>query len=163
MNITRHRLTLLAWPLLLIILLCGCTAKTAEADESGLPPHLTVHLQLPEHIQSNTPTVFSVAVSKGGEPLKSADKAEFVIWKEGHKESAMIMNAVESSPGVYSITKQISEEGLYVVQSRISSADGQVMPAKRFAIGASAVEQLAVLEEAQKSGVSAPAENGHHH
>jgi len=163
MNIIRHRLSLWAWPLLLIILLCGCTAKTAETDESGLPPHLTVHLQLPEQILSNTPSVFSVAVSKSGEPLKNAVKAEFIIWKEGHKESAMTMNAVESSPGVYSITKQINEEGLYVVQSRISSADEQVMPAKRFAIGAHAIEQLAVLEEAQKSGVSAPAESGHHH
>lgn len=37
MNIKMHRMYTWTWPILLIVLLCGCTAKVAETDENGLP------------------------------------------------------------------------------------------------------------------------------
>jgi len=163
MNVTIRRLYKSALPLLLVLLLCGCSAKAAEVDESGLPPHLTVNLHLPEKVEIGKPNLFSVEVQKSGKPMINADQAQFIIWQEDDQSSAVTIQAEQLSPGVYTVTHPITEEGLYVVQSRIRFANDQVMPAKRFAIGNHAIEQLAILESAQHSGEPAPAESGHHH
>ena len=162
MKINIHRLAVWAWPLLLAALLCGCTAKAAATDESGLPPHLTVNLHLPAKLETGAQSVFTVEVLKGGKPLENADKAEFIIWPEGKKEASVTVKANEASPGVYTVSHTITEEGLYVVQSRISAANEQVMPAKRFAVGADAIERLALLESATETGAAAAAKSKHH-
>lgn len=161
MNIKMHRMYTWAWPILLIVLLCGCTAKVAETDENGLPPHISVDLQLPEEFKIGSSNVFSVQVSKRNVPLEHAEKAEFVIWPEDDKNAAVIIQADEPSPGSYVVSYAIEKEGLYVVQSRVKFADAQVMPTKRFAIGDQAIERLAQLESDQATDVSAPAA-GHH-
>ncbi|OME87969.1 hypothetical protein BK120_01205 [Paenibacillus sp. FSL A5-0031] len=163
MNVTIRRLYKSALPLLLVVLLCSCTAKSAEVDESGLPPHLTVNLLLPENLEIEKPNHFSVEVLKSGKPMINADQAQFIIWQEDDQSSAVTIQAEQLSPGVYSVTHSIAKEGLYVVQSRIHFANDQVMPAKRFAIGKDAIEKLAMLESAQHSGEPAPVESGHHH
>ncbi|WP_141501110.1 FixH family protein [Paenibacillus luteus] len=162
MNITIHRIYLWAGALLLVTFLCSCTATASDVDESGLPPHLSVNLKLPEQLEADIPSIFSVEVTKSGKPLEDADQAEFVIWSEDDDSSTVTIHAEESSPGIYSVTYSISEEGLYVVQSRIRSANEQVMPAKRFALGTQAIERLAFLESAQHSGATLPADGGHH-
>lgn len=162
MNVTIHRIYLWAGTLLLVTLLCGCTAKTSEVDESGLTPHLSVNLKLPEQLEADIPSIFSVEVTKSGKPLENAEQAEFVIWPEGEESSTVTIQAEESLPGTYSATYLINEEGLYVIQSRIRSANEQVMPAKRFAIGTHAIERLALLESTQHSSAPLPAEGGHH-
>ncbi|WP_082110776.1 FixH family protein [Paenibacillus algorifonticola] len=162
MNIKIKCMYKWAWPMLLVLLLCGCTTKATQTDESGLPPHLSVNLQLPKLFETGSSNVFAVEVSKSNKPLEHADTAEFVIWREDDKDSAITIKADESSPGLYSASYVIDEEGLYFVQSRIKFADAQVMPTKRFAIGAHAIERLAQLESAQHSDAPAPAAGGHH-
>ncbi|SLK20965.1 MULTISPECIES: FixH family protein [unclassified Paenibacillus] len=161
MNIKINRMYKWMSPLLLVILLCACTAKVAETDESGLPPHISVNLQLPETLAVGSSNVFSVQVSKSNVPLEHAETAEFVIWPENNEDSAVTIKADESSPGSYSVSYVIEKEGLYVVRSRIQFADAQVMPTKRFAIGDQAIERLAQLESDQHTNVPAPAA-GHH-
>ncbi|MBD2870216.1 FixH family protein [Paenibacillus arenilitoris] len=158
-----YRLSSWAWPLLLVLALCGCTANTTETDENGLRPHVTVDLSLPEKPETGIPGLYFVKVSKSGKPLRHAEQADFVIWPEGKEESAVTVKAEETSPGVYSVSHTIEVEGIYLIQSRINADGEQVMPAKRIAIGAHAVEQLAVMEAAQKSGTAAPADAGGHH
>ena len=149
------------WCILLLTLLSGCTAKVAPTDESGLQPHISVDLVLPNDLEIGKSNVFSIKVSKSNEPLEHAEAAEFVIWEENHKESAVTIKANEASPGIYSASYAIEAEGLYLVQSRIKFTDAQVMPTKRFAIGAQALERLAQLESAQPNNVPFPA-TGHH-
>ncbi|WP_138751409.1 FixH family protein [Paenibacillus sinopodophylli] len=153
-----------AWvlPLLLTLMLCGCTANTTQTDESGLPPHLSVNLHLPNKLNIGIPQVFSVEVSKSNKPLEQAEAAEFVIWQEDKKESAVTLAADEQSPGLYSVSYVIDTEGVYYVQARMKFEDGQVMPTKRFAIGDHAIERLIQLESAQHSDAPAPAAGGHH-
>lgn len=151
------------WPLLtILLLLCGCTAKATQTDGSGLPPHMSVNLQLPNKLETGISSVFSVEVSKSNKPLEKANEAEFIIWPEDHEESAVTIQAEERSAGLYSASYVIEQEGLYLVQSRIKFDDEQVMPTKRFAIGAYAIERLAQLESAQHSGGPPPAAGGHH-
>ncbi|MGE6663897.1 FixH family protein [Paenibacillus xylanexedens] len=161
MNIKMNRMYKWISPVLLVVLLCGCTAKIAETDESGLPPHISVNLQLPEALAIGSSNVFSVQVSKSNVPLEHAEIAEFVIWPENDEDSAVTIKADESSPGSYAVSYVIEKEGLYVVQSRIQFADAQVMPTKRFAIGDHAIERLAQLENDQHTDVPVPAA-GHH-
>ncbi|WP_339308042.1 FixH family protein [Paenibacillus sp. FSL R5-0519] len=161
MNIKINRMYKWMSPVLLVVLLCGCTAKVAETDENGLPPHISVDLQLPEELKIGSSNVFSVQVSKRNVPLEHAEKAEFVIWPENDKDAAVIIQADEPSPGSYEVSYVIEKEGLYVVQSRIQFADAQVMPTKRFAIGNQDIERLVQLENDQHTDAPAPAA-GHH-
>lgn len=98
MNIKINRMYKWMSPVLLVVLLCGCTAKVAETDENGLPPHISVDLQLPEELKIGSSNVFSVQVSKRNVPLEHAEKAEFVIWPENDKDAAVIIQADEPSP-----------------------------------------------------------------
>ncbi|MCR2802754.1 FixH family protein [Paenibacillus soyae] len=150
--------------LLLLGLLCGCTARTPSgADENGLHPHVTVEMSLPETFEIGRDAKFTLEAKKNGELLANADSAEFVFWPEGHKDAAVIVPAEEISPGEYAASYTVREEGVYVVQSRLRSAGEIIMPAKRFAIGPEAVDLLIQLEEAQKNDAPAAAGGGHHH
>lgn len=117
---------------------------------------------MPKSFEKGSSNVFSVAVSKSNKPLEHANTAEFVIWREDGKDSAITLKAEETSPGLYTAAYVIDEDGVYYVQSRIKFADAQVLPTKRFAVGASAIERLAQLESTQHSDAPAPAAGGHH-
>lgn len=137
---------------LLLALLCGCTAQTPPVtNENGLPPHVTAELRLPEMFEVGAETTFSLEAMKNGELLANADSAEFLFWPDGHKEAAVVVPAVEVAPGTYEAPYTAQEEGVYVVQSRVQASGEIVMPAKRFAIGTESVEQLIHLEESQKN------------
>lgn len=156
MNKKKNQLYTWVWSSLLIVLLCGCTAKMTETDGNGLPPHISVNLKLPESLRLGNSNDFSVQVSKSNIPLEHAETAEFVIWPESDKASAVTLKADERSPGLYAVSYVIEQEGLYLIQSRIKFADAQVMPTKRFAIGDHAIERLAEIESYQHTDADAP-------
>ncbi|MDG0813590.1 FixH family protein [Cohnella rhizosphaerae] len=140
--------------------LSGCTSDTSKRDANGLASHLTVDLKVtaPEKAQAEIP--LTVEVSKDGEPLAQADKAEFVIWPESDPGRAVTVPAKAQQPGVYTADYVFGAEGLYIVQSRIAAANLEAIPAKRVAIGQAAVEKLSQMEHA---GEEAPAESGGGH
>ncbi|ANE45481.1 hypothetical protein SY83_03145 [Paenibacillus swuensis] len=135
--------------LLLGLVLSGCTANLAETDESGLPPHLTVDLHLPKQLEVGASSHYTVEVFNNKQPLADAEQVEFVFWREGKRNSAVTVPAAESSPGVYTVSHILAEEGIYLVQSRVVAASGMVVPIKRIAVGGEAVKQLIELEEAK--------------
>jgi hypothetical protein len=155
-----QRMKLLVVLLLIGVCLTGCTAKITETDESGLPPHLTVEMHLPKQLEIGSKNNFSVEVFKNNQPLEHAELAEFIFWPEGNKEAAITVKATESSPGVYLVSHSITQEGIYLVQSRISAKNEKVLPIKRFAVGSKAVEQLIQMESAKEQ--SDDAHNEHH-
>ncbi|MFB9328742.1 FixH family protein [Paenibacillus aurantiacus] len=157
---TLRRFASLGSMLLLSVLLFGCTANIPELDESGLPSHLTVKLQLPKQLEVGADSDFSVEVFKGGEPVGGAAQADFVFWPEGQRDAAVTVKAAETSPGVYSVSHRIQEEGIYYVQSLIDTNGDKVLPTKRIAVGAKAVEQLIAMENAAKPDEAA--HGGHH-
>ncbi|MDQ6419960.1 FixH family protein [Paenibacillus sp. LHD-117] len=146
------------------LLVSGCTANVPEVDETGLPPHIAVRLNLPPQVERGKESLYSVEILHGGTPVEGAESAEFVVWPEGAPQDAFSVAASETSPGVYSAAITMQEDGLYVVQSRLKADGDQVMPAKRVVIGADAVERLALLQAAQAQGGTAQeAEGGHPH
>ncbi|MFB9274413.1 FixH family protein [Cohnella cellulosilytica] len=145
----------------LAIALGGCTSDTEGRDERGFAPHLTVDLSAPAPADAQSEVLLSVEVKKNGQPLLQADQAEFVVWPEDDPAGALTVPAREQTPGVYAANYVFGAEGLYIVQSRIASANLEAMPAKRVAIGEEAVERLSQLEHAGDEEVAIP-EGGHH-
>ena len=142
------------------LLLAGCTAQTGEVDEHGLRPHLTVDLQLPEQLAVGETAAFMLDVARGGEPV-TADAIRFVLWPEAAPEQREELAAAPDAPGRYSAAYRLPTEGVYVIRAYVEAAELEAMPAKRFAVGADAVLELAALEAAQAG--SAPASGGGHH
>lgn len=149
---------------ILVVILAGCTATTTVADESGLPPHLTAGLQIQQgsfdgnkglhHVQ--------VEVAYGGEPFMKAEQAQFLIWPEQDKSSAITLSAVETAPGVYSADFLIEQDGLFLVQAVVGSEQRFIMPIRRLAVGAEARQALQELESSQTKAAQ-PQQQGHHH
>lgn len=141
------------------LLLGGCTAQTGEVDELGLLPHLTVDLQLPEQVTIGETATFAIDIARRGQPV-AADAVRFVLWPEAAPEHQIELAAAQDVPGRYSASYQLPEEGVYVVRALVEADELQAMPAKRFAIGADAVLELAALEAAQSG--AAPDQGGGH-
>lgn len=151
---------------LLAVLLSGCTANVSSTDKRGLLPHLTVDLQIPEHLQAGAAGTFTMIVRQNGEPFEAAgDSAAFEIWPEGQRENSILIPGKLDGAGVYTVSPTLTAEGIYVVRCRFSSTDYEVMPSKRFAIGEDAVNRLAMLEKQASSEDTAPGsgDGGHHH
>lgn len=166
MPITKRIAATALIAILLAVLLSGCTANDSATDESGLLPHLTVDLQIPEQLQAGTEGTFTMIVRQNGEPFEAgADSAAFEIWPEGQRENSITIASKLDGSGVYTASPTLDGEGIYVVRCRVSSRDYEVMPSKRFAIGEDAVSQLAMLEKQVSSEDPAPGsgDGGHHH
>jgi len=135
--------------LLFVFIISACTANVGNTDENGLIPHLTVDLQLPSHIELNKVITLSLTVQKNSQPFDQAQEAEFMIWEESSPDEAITLQAIQRIPGVYEADHEFTTEGLYVIQSHVSSTNMEVMPSKRLAIGSEALEQLVQLEQQQ--------------
>ena len=133
--------------LLFVFIVSACTAKIENTDENGLIPHLTVDLQLPSDVELNNAITLSLTVQKSSQPFEQAEEAAFKIWQEDSPDEAIILPAIQRTPGVYEVEHIFISEGLYVIQSYVSSSDMEVMPSKRLAIGSKALEQLVQFEQ----------------
>ncbi|WP_260405697.1 FixH family protein [Paenibacillus sp. 598K] len=144
------------------LLLAGCTAQTGDVDEHGLRPHLRVDLQLPEQLAVGETAAFMLDVTRGDEPVV-ADAVRFVLWPETAPEQRTELAAAPDAPGRYSVAYRLPAEGVYVIRAYVEADKLEAMPAKRFAIGADAVLELAALEAAQAGAAPATGGGGHHH
>ncbi|HIW32832.1 MAG TPA: FixH family protein [Candidatus Paenibacillus intestinavium] len=147
MNQLFNRALSLSMLLLFVFIVSACTAKIENTDENGLIPHLTVDLQLPSDVELNNAITLSLTVQKSSQPFEQAEEAAFKIWQEDSPDEAIILPAIQRTPGVYEVEHIFISEGLYVIQSYVSSSDMEVMPSKRLAIGSKALEQLVQFEQ----------------
>lgn len=143
-----------------MIILSSCTTDVADTDERGFSPHLTVDLQIPANIELQQIVVLKLDVKKSGKPFEQAELAEFIIWSENKMDQAVTVKASESSPGLYEAEHVFSEDGIYILKSHVASSNLEVMPAKRIAIGAEAIERIAALEQ-HETGESESSANHH--
>ncbi|MCR8659579.1 FixH family protein [Paenibacillus endoradicis] len=162
MNQLFNRALSLSMLLLFVFIISACTAKVENTDENGLTPHLTVDLQLPSDIELNKAITLSLTVQKSSQPFEQAEEAKFKIWQENSPDEAIILPAIQRTPGVYEVNHIFTSEGLYIIQSYVSSSGMEVMPSKRLAIGSEALEQLAQLEQ-QITDIPVTSEGHSHH
>ena len=142
-------------------MLSGCTAQTGIVDEQGLRPHLAVDLQLPAQLAPGERGQVTLDVELLGDPV--AAEVSFAYWPEGEPGKVVEAAASSEDKGRYQTDLVLPEEGIYVVRAQVAAGGLEVMPAKWLAIGADAVEQLAVLEATQSQEAPAAGGGGHHH
>ncbi|MGN7454692.1 FixH family protein [Paenibacillus pasadenensis] len=160
----RNRIAIAASALLAgaSMLLAGCQADTSGLDDKGFKPHLTVDLQLPEQLEQGQEGRFAIVVKENGEPYDGFYQARFQLWPEDGSSAPVTAQAEKTAPGTYSFVQAIGPEGVYRIKFSGVSADYEIMPSKRFAIGSEAVEALAEMEKAG-AAAAVPAPAGHHH
>ncbi|QJC53012.1 hypothetical protein HGI30_16495 [Paenibacillus albicereus] len=159
----RNRIALAAGTLLAgaSLLLAGCQADTSGLDDKGFKPHLTVDLQLPKQLEPGQEGRFSIVVKKGGEPYDGFYQARFQLWPEDGSSPPVTVQAEKAAPGTYAVTRPLGAEGVYRIKFNGISAEYEIMPSKRFAIGAHAVETLAEMEKAG-AAPALPSPGPHH-
>ncbi|MFI2859116.1 FixH family protein [Paenibacillus sp. JSM ZJ436] len=150
-----------ALPLLLILLLSGCTVSPS-AGAGGLLPHLNADLQLPAELVQGQDHSFEVKVEAGGAPLPGA-LVTFEFWLEDEPDSILSIPAVSADAGRYTVSFNPDRDGLYQVRSRISSGSLESTLTQRFAIGEAAVTRLIQLEQDTAAPVIENSAGGHHH
>ncbi|MBD2847692.1 hypothetical protein IDH44_21075 [Paenibacillus sp. IB182496] len=149
--------------LLLATLLTGCTADPGPLDPDGLRPHLAVQLLLPGEFEPDAGESLRAELRFAGVPYEEAETATFVLWPEAQPDQAVTLPAQAQGEGVYTAASLL-QEGLYRVQFRAETSDGDVMPMRRLAVGPAAIEALAALEtSADESATEAATGGGHHH
>lgn len=162
MRTISNRVLYLLTFLLVLIVLCSCTANVSNTDDNGLKPHLSVDLQVPPNIETNEATTLTISVQKENQPFEQANEAQFIIWLEENPEDKIAIPAIQHSPGVYKAQYIFSSEGLYIIQSHVIASDMEVIPSKRIAIGMDAIKHLAHLEQQEDNKPEAPTGHSHH-
>ncbi|MNC40294.1 hypothetical protein D3C75_889890 [compost metagenome] len=135
---------------LMIAIICGCTAQVPVSDRNGLKPHLNVDLQVTSDSESHYTNTFSISLTQEDTPYHDAAEVQFEIWPEGNKDAVINVDGKKSSTGLYTASYSLSEKGIYIVKGHVSTQEYEVMPSKRFAVGKEAVEELIAQEQASK-------------
>ncbi|SDT27913.1 hypothetical protein SAMN05444162_3655 [Paenibacillaceae bacterium GAS479] len=143
------------------LLLGGCQANTSGQDDKGMIPHLTVDLQIPDKLQPGEASRFTILVEENGKPYDEFYKTSFQFWPEDGSSPAVNAEAKLTAPGTYTVTQPAGTEGVYRVKFSGVSTEYEIMPSKRFAIGANAIEHLAELEKQSDAAPAAPAAPHH--
>ncbi|KKC46449.1 hypothetical protein VE23_03895 [Paenibacillus sp. D9] len=145
------------------LLFSGCTADMSGRDANGFIPHLSVDMKVPTDLKLGMDKTFSIQVEENGKPYEGFYKAQFQFWPEDGSSPPLTVPGVMSSPGCYTASPAFDKEGVYRVKFSGISAEYEIMPAKRFAIGAQASKHLTELEKQENDAPSTPAAGGHHH
>lgn len=136
---------------LILLLMSGCTVQKTTFDVHGFPPYVTVDMSFEPLVQPNKQTILTAKVSNGGEATTIPSLATFAVWPEGQPEHAIQVEAEQTTEGTFTAPYTFAAEGLYVVQFHYKNDTEEVLPAKRLAVGAQAIEQLATLEKAAEN------------
>lgn len=132
----------------LVILLSGCNSE----EEVAPPAIVEVDLQIePKNIQPNDEVIITATVTQGEEKVDDADEMTFEIWKKGNENHEKIAGEHQGD-GVYSVTKQFSEKGIYVVISHVTARGMHTMPQKQFPVGDVSMEEMEMPDEANHGG-----------
>lgn len=147
--------------LFLVFLLIGLVACSQEEapDEQQVEVHpLEVSLQVPTNGEVGEEIKIVAEVTYGEEKVVDADEVLFEVWKEGEKEESKKEHGQHTTNGVYELTYQFNEEGIYFVQSHVTAKGQHNMPKKQIVIG-NPKEQT---EEGQKQHSDGEQSHSHH-
>ncbi|MDQ0162028.1 FixH family protein [Aeribacillus alveayuensis] len=126
------------------LLAAGCAADSDQTSEEKndqneasmeeQPQMLEANIIVPEAISPHEEVTMKVEVTQGDEVVDDASEVMFEIWQDDKENSEMI-KAEHEGNGVYSITKQFEQNGIYHVQTHVTARDLHVMPTKQFVVG----------------------------
>lgn len=139
------------------------TACSNEQDVVTLykqenPIHM--EMDIPEKFNENQQETIKVKLTQAGEPVEDADYVHFEIWNQEGTVHYAMEQATEEKNGIYSLSKEFQEEGLYFLQVHASNDGSIVMPQMQFVVGKLTENDVEFLESNAK-----PQSGGHegHH
>lgn len=137
------------------LLIAGCAADSDQTSEEKndhkdmsmeeQPQMLEANIIVPEAISPKKEATLKVEVTQGDEVVDDASEVMFEIWQDDKEKSEMI-KAEHEGNGVYSITKQFEQDGIYHVQTHVTARDLHVMPTKQFVVGEVSEEEMSKME-----------------
>lgn len=147
---------LIFFMLLSTILLTACGLKDDAASLYKKEQPLKAEIIIPDFAKQDT---IKVTFTQENNKVEQADYVDMEIWKQDGTVSYTREKAVEEGNGVYSITKDLSKEGLYYVKVYASNKDSVIMPQKQFIVGELTKSDLEFLQR----DLSVQEENHEHH
>jgi uncharacterized lipoprotein NlpE involved in copper resistance len=113
------------------LVLIGCSN---EKNDDEVREMIEVDLQVPEKAEPNQEIEIYAKVTQGKEIVDDAYEVKFEIWKSGDDNHEMI-DSKHTKDGIYPITYQFKEEGLYYVVSHVTARGMHNMPKKEIIVG----------------------------
>ncbi|TXC85820.1 FixH family protein [Metabacillus litoralis] len=142
--------------LLLMLLLLFLSACSNQKDVAMLYPQespINIDILLPETITVNENTNFKVQLTQAGKAVENPDFVHFEIWNQEGTVYHSMEEAVEEGNGIYSLSKELEQEGLYFIKIHASSNGSIIIPQKQFVVGSLTEKDVAFLLNGTKPDV----------
>ncbi|WP_175640383.1 FixH family protein [Metabacillus schmidteae] len=142
------------------IFLAACADEDNVASLYKQENPIDVEIMIPEKFTENQQETIKAKLTQAGEPVEGADYVHFEMWNQEGTVHYEMEQANEEGKGIYSLSKDFNEEGLYFVQVHASNNGSVIMPKKQFVVGKLTANDEEFLKENKK-----PQSGGHegHH
>ncbi|WP_226669773.1 FixH family protein [Metabacillus litoralis] len=122
-------------PMLLLLLVSACSNQKDVVKLYPQESPINIDILLPETITVNENTNFKVQLNQAGKALENPDFVHFEIWNQEGTVYHSMEEAVEEGNGIYSLSKELEQEGLYFIKVHASSNGSIIIPQKQFVVG----------------------------
>ncbi|MCR6110012.1 FixH family protein [Bacillus sp. A301a_S52] len=130
------------------------SSGAVNVNDVNLEP-LEAEINIPETAELGEEVVLQTLVLQGDEKVDDASEVIFEVWLDGEKaDSDMIEADLPGEEGIYEVTYEFSQNGVYMVQPHVTARGSHVMPVEEITVGQTTEEN----EEGNNS-----AENDDHH
>lgn len=153
------RFVILIGTLLLIVSACSSEKQDLKANNTKLEV-LEASIMLPEQLIGDKSDLY-VQLTQGSQPLADAEVL-IKIWKKDEDNKKTEMETIHTGDGLYSVQMSVPEDGIYIVQAKVSANDMDIMPKKQWIVGAISEEEHHELQ-LERDGSKQELDHGHHH
>ncbi len=143
---------------ILSLVLSACSLKQNVATLYKQEEPLHAEIIIPDSFSSNEPDVIIISLTQNEKRVEDADYVHVEIWKQDGSVKYAMEQAKEIGNGLYSVTKDLNQEGLYFAKIHASKNGSIIMPQKQFIVGDLSRNELEFLQD----GIKSQAENHEH-
>ncbi|RIW34751.1 hypothetical protein D3H55_08870 [Bacillus salacetis] len=152
-------------PLLISLMLVGfllnaCSLRDDAAELYHLEQPLKAEINIPSEFSASEEESIEAVLTQNGKKVENPDFVHFEIWKQDGSLHYPMEEAEVLGNGIYRVSKEFNQDGLYFVKVHASSEDSLIIPQKQFIVGELTESELEFLQEGTRPDT--PAEEHHH-
>ncbi|UTR14055.1 FixH family protein [Salipaludibacillus sp. LMS25] len=111
------------------------SSGAVDVNDVNLEP-LEAEINIPDTAEAGEEVVLQALVLQGDEQVDDASEVIFEVWLDGEKaESEMIEADLPGEEGIYEVTYEFSQNGVYMVQPHVTARGSHVMPVEDITVG----------------------------
>jgi hypothetical protein len=137
---------------------CSLNEEAAELYRKEQP--LKADIILPADFSDPGEESIEVALTQNGGKIENPDYVHFEVWKQDGSLHFPMEEAEAVGGGIYRISKQFDQDGLYFVQVHAANDGSIIIPKKQFIVGELSKGELEFLQKGAKPDT--PVEEHHH-